>query len=131
MIGSIREYFFLSDARATAKLVPEHARTALHDKLARGRQRSEAADALWSNGHGAEGLRLASQAFEATLEGRELTIFRDRWRTDPPKTLQEIGDHYGVSRERARQLEKRVLDRLRKYLRAELGTDVDIDISRD
>ena len=70
-------------------------------------------------------------AFEATLEGRELTIFRDRWRTDPPKTLQEIGDHYGVSRERARQLEKRVLDRLRKYLRAELGTDVDIDISRD
>jgi RNA polymerase sigma-32 factor len=70
-------------------------------------------------------------AFEATLEGRELTIFRDRWRTDPPKTLQEIGDHYGVSRERARQLEKRVLDRLRKYLRAELGTDVDIDASRD
>jgi RNA polymerase sigma-32 factor len=69
--------------------------------------------------------------FESTLEGRELTIFRDRWRTDPPKTLQEIGDHYGVSRERARQLEKRVLDRLRKYLRAELGTDVDIDISRD
>ncbi|KAB2905516.1 MAG: sigma-70 family RNA polymerase sigma factor [Kofleriaceae bacterium] len=70
-------------------------------------------------------------AFEATLEGRELTIFRDRWRTDPPKTLQEIGDHYGVSRERARQLEKRVLDRLRKYLRSELGTDVDIDASRD
>lgn len=68
MIGSIREYFFLSDARATAKLVPEHARTALHDKLALGRQRSEAADALWSNGHVAEGLRLASQAFEATLE---------------------------------------------------------------
>ncbi len=70
-------------------------------------------------------------AFEATLEGRELTIFRDRWRTDPPKTLQEIGDFYGVSRERARQLEKRVLDRLRKYLRSELGTDVDIDASRD
>jgi RNA polymerase sigma-32 factor len=69
--------------------------------------------------------------FEGTLVRRELTIFRDRWRTDPPKTLQEIGDHYGVSRERARQLEKRVLDRLRKYLRAELGTDVDIDSTRD
>jgi RNA polymerase sigma-32 factor len=76
-------------------------------------------------------LRAKLDAFEGTLEGRELTIFRDRWRTDPPKTLQEIGDHYGVSRERARQLEKRVLDRLRKYLRTELGTDVDIDISRD
>ncbi len=71
-------------------------------------------------------------AFEATLEGREQTIFHDRWRTDPPKTLQEIGDHYGISRERARQLEKRVLDRLRKYLRAELGSDVDIDaLSRE
>jgi len=70
--------------------------------------------------------------FEATLEGREQTIFHDRWRIDPPKTLQEIGDHYGISRERARQLEKRVLDRLRKYLRAELGTDVDIDaLSKD
>jgi RNA polymerase sigma-32 factor len=71
-------------------------------------------------------------AFESTLEGREQTIFHDRWRTDPPKTLQEIGDHYGISRERARQLEKRVLDRLRKYLRAELGSDVDIDaLSRE
>lgn len=67
MIGSIREYFFLNDARATAKLVPEDARASLHDKLALGRQRSEAADALWSNGHVAEGLRLASDAFEATL----------------------------------------------------------------
>jgi RNA polymerase sigma-32 factor len=71
-------------------------------------------------------------AFEATLEGREQVIFHDRWRIDPPKTLQEIGDHYGISRERARQLEKRVLDRLRKYLRAELGADVDIDaLSRE
>lgn len=68
MIGSIREYFLLTDARATAKLVPEDARVALHDKLALGRQRSEAADALWSNGHVAEGLRLAAEAFDATLE---------------------------------------------------------------
>ena len=68
MIGSIREYFTLSDARAIAKLVPEDTRVALHDKLALGRQRSEAADALWSNGHVAEGLRLAKQAFDATLE---------------------------------------------------------------
>ncbi len=71
------------------------------------------------------------ETFASTLEGREQTIFRERWLTDSPRTLQEIGDEYGVSRERARQLEKRLLGRLRKYLEAELGTAVDIDSLRD
>jgi RNA polymerase sigma-32 factor len=72
------------------------------------------------------------EAFAKTLEGREQTIFRERWLTDEPLTLQEIGDRYQVSRERARQLEKRMLDRLKKYLEAELGSAVDIDaMTRD
>jgi RNA polymerase sigma-32 factor len=64
--------------------------------------------------------------FAGTLEGREETIFRERWLTDAPLTLQEIGDRYGISRERARQLEKRLLGRLRTYLEQELGSAVDI-----
>jgi RNA polymerase sigma-32 factor len=72
-------------------------------------------------------LKSKLEAFAQQLEGREQTIFRERWLTDAPKTLQEIGDQYGVSRERARQLEKRLLTRLRKYLETELGTAVDID----
>jgi RNA polymerase sigma-32 factor len=71
-------------------------------------------------------LRGKLEAFAQTLQGREQTIFRERWLTDEPLTLQEIGDRYQVSRERARQLEKRMLDRLKKYLEAELGTAVDI-----
>jgi RNA polymerase sigma-32 factor len=72
------------------------------------------------------------ETFAKSLEGREETIFRQRWLTDSPRTLQEIGDEYGVSRERARQLEKRLLGKLRKYLEAELGQTVDIDaLSRD
>ncbi|HSK05408.1 MAG TPA: RNA polymerase factor sigma-32 [Kofleriaceae bacterium] len=71
-------------------------------------------------------LRGKLEAFAATLQGREQTIFRERWLTEDPLTLQEIGDRYQVSRERARQLEKRMLDRLKKYLEAELGTAVDI-----
>jgi RNA polymerase sigma-32 factor len=67
------------------------------------------------------------ETFAATLEGRDQTIFRERWLTDAPLTLQEIGDRYGVSRERARQLEKRLLGKLRKYLEEELGSAVDID----
>lgn len=77
-------------------------------------------------------LRGKLETFAKTLEGREQTIFRERWLTDEPLTLQEIGDRYQVSRERARQLEKRMLDRLKKYLEAELGTAVDIDaMTRD
>ena len=77
-------------------------------------------------------LRGKLEAFAQTLEGREQTIFRERWLTEEPLTLQEIGDRYQVSRERARQLEKRMLDRLKKYLEAELGTSVDIGaLNRD
>jgi RNA polymerase sigma-32 factor len=77
-------------------------------------------------------LRGKLEAFASTLEGREQTIFRERWLTEEPLTLQEIGDRYQVSRERARQLEKRMLDRLKKYLEAELGTAVDIgQLSRE
>lgn len=70
--------------------------------------------------------------FADTLEGREETIFRERWLTEEPLTLQQIGDRYSVSRERARQIEKRMLGRLRVYLEKELGTAVDIDaLKRD
>jgi RNA polymerase sigma-32 factor len=72
------------------------------------------------------------EKFAQTLQGREQTIFRERWLTDEPLTLQEIGDRYNVSRERARQLEKRMLDRLKKYLESEMGTAVDIEaLTRD
>jgi RNA polymerase sigma-32 factor len=37
-----------------------------------------------------------------------------------PMTLQEVGDKYGVTRERARQLEARLLARLKDYLREQL-----------
>jgi RNA polymerase sigma-32 factor len=77
-------------------------------------------------------LREKLEAFANTLQGREQTIFRERWLTDEPLTLQEIGDRYSVSRERARQLEKRMLDRLKKFLEAEMGTAVDIEaLTRD
>ncbi len=77
-------------------------------------------------------LRGKLEAFAQTLAGREQTIFRERWLTDEPLTLQEIGDRYNVSRERARQLEKRMLDRLKKYLESEMGTAVDIEaLTRD
>jgi len=60
------------------------------------------------------------QEFAATLDEREQKIVRDRILADEPRTLQEIGDEFGVTRERVRQLEARVVARLRDYLREQL-----------
>jgi RNA polymerase sigma-32 factor len=65
--------------------------------------------------------RLAS--FRRTLEGKDkdLAIFDERLVADDPLTLQELGDRFGISRERVRQLEQRLTGRLRDFLRVELG----------
>ena len=65
-------------------------------------------------------------AFEKTLTGKDVAIFRDRLMADEPITLQEIGDRYGISRERVRQLEKRLQDKLKAYLQSELGEAIDL-----
>jgi RNA polymerase sigma-32 factor len=36
---------------------------------------------------------------------------------EKPFTLQEIGDRYGISRERARQIEARILKNLKDFVR--------------
>lgn len=69
--------------------------------------------------------------FGATLAGREAEIFSDRLIADEPVTLQELGDRWSVSRERARQIEKRMVLRLRKYLQEELGDAVEIALGLD
>jgi RNA polymerase sigma-32 factor len=62
--------------------------------------------------------------FGETLEGKEKKIFDDRLIADDPKTLQMLGDEFGVSRERVRQIEKRLLKKLKDFLREELGETV-------
>ena len=55
-------------------------------------------------------------AFSSTLEGRDVTIWKQRIVAESPDTLQELGEQFGVSRERARQLEARIKTRLAKFL---------------
>jgi RNA polymerase sigma-32 factor len=62
--------------------------------------------------------------FGEFLEGKEKQIFDDRLVAEDPKTLQALGDEFGVSRERVRQIEKRLLEKLKAYLRKELGDTV-------
>ncbi|WP_279330523.1 RNA polymerase sigma factor RpoH [Desulfuromonas soudanensis] len=52
------------------------------------------------------------------LNDRERRIVHDRILCDAPRTLQELADDYGISRERIRQLEKNALAKLRGVLAA-------------
>ncbi len=54
--------------------------------------------------------------FEETLKGRDLQIFKERILAENPKTLREIGESLGVTRERARQLEARIIKNLKKFV---------------
>jgi len=55
-----------------------------------------------------------------TMTPRELEIFEKRIFSDSPATLQEIGDRYGISRERVRQVEKNIIKRMREFFKQEL-----------
>lgn len=54
------------------------------------------------------------------LKDRELYIFENRMMSEEPMTLQEIGDRFGLSRERARQIEAKLVKRLRERLQAKI-----------
>jgi RNA polymerase sigma-32 factor len=58
--------------------------------------------------------------FAAGLDDRNRRIVDERILSESPRTLQELGEEFGVSRERVRQLEARLVDQLREYLKDEL-----------
>jgi len=60
------------------------------------------------------------------LDPRERFIIEQRVMNERPMTLKELGEHFGFSRERARQLEIRAKDKLKNEL-AQLMAEVDPD----
>lgn len=61
------------------------------------------------------------RALAQQLQGRERAIvfLRMGWENDDPKTLAEIGEEFGISRQRVEQLEKRALAKLRRWARSQ------------
>jgi RNA polymerase sigma-32 factor len=64
------------------------------------------------------------EQFAATLEGKELEIFRERLLAEEPPTLQNVGEKFGISRERVRQIESRLKRRFRDFLKLN-AADID------
>jgi RNA polymerase sigma-32 factor len=60
------------------------------------------------------------QLFRKQLEGKDAIIFDSRLLAETPLTLQEIGGKLGISRERVRQIESRLKQRLKDYLEEEI-----------
>jgi RNA polymerase sigma-32 factor len=58
--------------------------------------------------------------FRKEMTERELEIFDQRIFSDSPATLQDIGDRYGISRERVRQVEKNIISKMRAYFKQEI-----------
>lgn len=50
------------------------------------------------------------------LNEKERIVFQERLMNDDPKTLQEVADQFGITRERARQIEAKVIEKLRKHM---------------
>ena len=53
-----------------------------------------------------------------SLNDRERHIFVERRLKDDPLTLEDLGKHYGISRERVRQLEARAFDKVQNAVKA-------------
>ncbi|MCK5255270.1 MAG: RNA polymerase factor sigma-32 [Deltaproteobacteria bacterium] len=69
--------------------------------------------------------------FKKTLKDKELYIYQNRLLAENPATLQEIGDKYGVTRERTRQIEERLLRKIKDFLKEEIPGIDDYQIKID
>lgn len=71
----------------------------------------------------------AMRAFGETITNeRERVIWFERLMAEDPLTLQEIGDRFGVTRERARQIEAKLKKRLKSWLLDTLGHEVELSV---
>jgi RNA polymerase sigma-32 factor len=69
------------------------------------------------------------EEFSRTLKGKEVFLLKHRLMADDPLTLQTAGDQLHISRERARQIEKRVLDKLKVFLKEQFPDLDDLQFS--
>lgn len=99
------------DGRALAEVVPE---SAPNDP-----------EALAGDNELGAMMKTHLDTFAATLtDERDQTIWRRRLVATDPDSLSTLGEEFGVSKERIRQVEARIRKRLRAYLEEQLGDEI-------
>lgn len=73
-------------------------------------------DEQLARGELAELFRQKVEEFAGTLKERELVILRERLIAEEPKTLQQIADQFGVTREAIRLSEKALVEKIKDYM---------------
>ncbi len=104
----------------------EEGTTSYAQRLAQG---GPALDDALAEGEIAELFRARLADFAKTLQDKERFIFEKRLVSDEPLTLQEVGDTFGVTRERARQLEARLTQKLKDYMRENLPDYAELSLA--
>jgi RNA polymerase sigma-32 factor len=124
----VRELAPILDQRPVSLDVPVHG-----DEEGRTRgdvlaDNSMASPEEWtSNEENSAGLRKIFAEFRETLDDRERAIWDSRLIADDGVRLEDLGDAFGVSKERVRQLEMRIKKRLKEFVQRRLGDDVIIE----
>lgn len=62
-------------------------------------------------------VRNAMKSFRETLDERECAIWDARISTEYPETFQEIGEKHGITRQRVQQVEQRLKNKFKEYLK--------------
>jgi RNA polymerase sigma-32 factor len=72
-----------------------------------------------------EALLSSIESFKSQLNEKEQATLVGRIVTDEKRTLQELSDELSISKERVRQIENKVRERLQKYLADEFGAELE------
>lgn len=76
-------------------------------------------------------LRKKLSEFGATLQGREKEIFEKRLVAEEPMTLQALGESFGLTRERTRQLEAKLIKNFKAWIQEEVPDFRDLEIGAE
>jgi RNA polymerase sigma-32 factor len=70
-------------------------------------------------------LAISIAEFEKTLTAKELKIFQGRVLVEDKLTLQDLSDSLDISKERVRQIENKLRDKLRSFVAKRLGSELE------
>jgi len=104
-----------SDLSLDAPIGDEAGSSTLGDLQASG---NDSAESIVSDFELRNAFRQHAEAFGKSLDEREQLILWERLLADEPRTLQDIGEQLDLTRERVRQIEKKLIQRLGEYMRA-------------